>query len=54
MYNYELLPKLTHLTLTGFDEDGPEFIGTYQNWIKAGEMEERLSGVELWTDKKEW
>lgn len=44
MYNYELLPKLTHMTLCGQDDDGElEFIGTEENWNKATEMEEEMT-----------
>lgn len=46
MYTYELLPKLTYLTLTGQDEDGLEFIGTLKQWYDARALEEKLSGVE--------
>lgn len=42
MYAYELLPKLTHLTLTGKDEEGLEFIGTGEQWKKAQDMEKEL------------
>ena len=46
MYAYELLPKLTHLTLVGQDEDGElEFVGTAQQWNLASKMEEDLCGL---------
>ena len=44
MYNYELLPKLTHMTLYGLDEDGKlNFLGTIENWNKATKMEEEMT-----------
>lgn len=47
MYAYELLPKLTYLTLTideGAEswEDRIEFIGTGEQWKKAQDMEKKL------------
>jgi len=43
MYAYELLPKLTNLTLTGQDEDGDlEFVGTNDQWLQANKMEQDL------------
>ena len=44
MLNYELLPKLTYLTLVGQDEDGElEFIGTEEAWEAARRLEEQLT-----------
>lgn len=45
MHAYELLPRLTHLTLVGKDEEGYEFVGTTPQWHKASMMEEELSGI---------
>lgn len=42
MFSYELLPRLTHLTLVGKDEEGYEFIGNNSAWFKANQMEEEL------------
>lgn len=45
MFNYELLPKLTHLTLTGVDDEGNlEFIGTNDQWLQANKMEQEMYG----------
>lgn len=42
MPNYELLPKLRHLTLCGQNEEGElEWIGTAQEW-RFAELEEEL------------
>ena len=46
MYAYELLPRLTHLTLTGQDEDGLEFVGDMKHWQLAGRMDEKMMLVE--------
>ncbi len=44
MYAYELLPKLTYLTLSGQNNDGElEFIGTRSQWYIADVMEQQLS-----------
>lgn len=37
IYAYELLPHLTHLTLTGRTEEGLEFVGTDQQWKKVNQ-----------------
>lgn len=43
MFCYELLPKLTFMTLTGQDDDGElEFIGTEEDWDRAEEMEAEM------------
>ena len=40
---YTLLPKLTHLTLVGTDDDGDlEFYGTFKQWHDSADMERRL------------
>lgn len=45
MYAYELLPRLTYLTLVGQDEEGNlEFIGTNHQWLEANKMEEEMYG----------
>ena len=39
--NYELVPRLRHLTLTGQDDDGDlEFVGNQKQWtqVKTDEM----------------
>lgn len=44
MFNYELLPRLTHLILNGQNEDGVlEFLGTADQWLQASKMEEQLT-----------
>ena len=44
MFAYELLPRLTHLTLVGIDDEGElEFIGTNHQWLMANKMEEEMS-----------
>lgn len=43
MYAYELLPKLTFLTLVSKDEGGFEWIGTDKDWQNAREMEKMMS-----------
>jgi hypothetical protein len=42
MYVYELLPKLTYLTLAGQDDGELLFIGTFQQWQQANNLEEKL------------
>lgn len=47
MYAYELLPRLTYLTLTvnknaEYWEEQLEFIGNTQQWNKAHKMEQKL------------
>jgi hypothetical protein len=47
MYNYELLPRLTYLTLTvnkdaEYWEEQLEFIGDTQQWNKVHKMEQKL------------
>lgn len=39
MVAFELLPKLTHLTLTGQEDGELEFIGNLKQWMLAGDME---------------
>ena len=48
MFNYELRPKLVHLTLCGQDEEGNlEFLGNEHNWTQAvlmqNEMEDTIT-----------
>lgn len=55
MYAYDLLPRLTHLTLCGQDEDGElKFIGTAKQWkevechsmdLSLGEVPEMFAGT---------
>jgi len=45
MYAYELLPKLTHLTLVGFEDGRYEFMGTDRQRDQAIHMENVLSGA---------
>ena len=47
MYAYELLPKLTFLTLTvnneaEYWEEQLEWIGTNDQWLQANKMEEQM------------
>jgi len=43
IHAYELLPKLTHLTLVGQDDDGDlEFYGTFKQWHDSARMEDLL------------
>ena len=47
MFAYELLPRLTHLTLTvdnteEYWEDRIQFIGSDSAWLRAKQMEEKL------------
>lgn len=45
MFAYELLPRLTHLTLVGVDDEGNlEFIGTEKQWKQAEIMEMEMYG----------
>lgn len=42
MIAYQLLARLTHLTLWGQDEDGElEFVGTNDQWKKVAEFESK-------------
>jgi len=44
MFAYELVPKLTHLTLVGVSDEGElEFIGNNHQWLLANQMEEEMS-----------
>jgi len=44
MYNYELYPRLSLLTLSGQDEEGNlEFIGTPEQWTSAETLEAQMS-----------
>jgi hypothetical protein len=44
MYAYELVPRLTHLTLVGVDDEGElEFIGNNHQWLLAANMEDLMS-----------
>jgi hypothetical protein len=50
MYAYELLPKLTYLTLTVNEgaehwEERIEFIGTIADWNNATQMEQELCSI---------
>lgn len=43
MHTYELLPRLTYLTLTGQEEDGTlEFWGTDAAWKQVALMEKEM------------
>ena len=43
MWNYELYPRLSLLTLTGQEDGELEFIGTEQQWQSVKVLEAELS-----------
>lgn len=53
-YAYELLPKLTHLTLTGIENGELEWSGTERQRDAARAMEQKLSeGIDRWALEEE-